>query len=292
MMDSFANMDWDQPIRRDDTSQHRNIPVASYDLVGKAFQLAMDNGNEYLMEFVSRELLQWGVQGEIMEACGYRCIRANRSVWMASFLNRRKDCVSVVLDLENSLVTMVVSETGAWPKRPRLLRHETLFGAIRQDGKPLPARRHSFTDDLAGKKIAWDYSDVVTITHIYHTAHSIRASLKNMRPLPPDATPEQRENCADRARRWGALFFEERARYIRIQDSLYLVAFIEENRNRINPDTGGGDLLLLVDTKRVRDVGRGFGIGPNGPEMKLVNCQGRFIDAHDEAEDTPSPYWI
>ncbi len=292
MKNQYANTDWDQPIRTESFGLHHNIPVASYDLVGDSFDLVMDDGNEYLLEIVSNEMLQWGLQGEIMEACRYLCIRANEWVWLVNFINSEENCLSVVLDLKNSLTTLVVSETGAYPKRPKLLRHEYLFGAIRLDGKPLAARRHCFTDDLVGKKIAWDYSNVLTITHIYHTANSIRSSLKNMRPLPPDATPEQIANCEDRARRWGALFFEERARYIKIMDELYLVTFVEGNRNRLNPNTGGGDLLLLVDTRRVRDAGRGFGVEANGPAMKLVNCQGRFIEAHDEMEDVPSPYWI
>ncbi len=292
MIAKVLNSDWNQPIRTEDFGLRHNIPVVSYDLVGDAFNLALDDGCEYLLDVVSSEMLQWGPQGEEMEAFRYLCIRANESVWLVNFINNHHNCVSIVLDLENSLTTMVVSETGAYPKRPKLLRHEYLFGAIRRDGEPLNAIRHCFTDDLVGKKIAWDYSDVLTITHIFHTANSIRSSLKNMRPLPPGASPEQIENCADRSRRWGALLFEERARYVKISDTLYLVTFVEDNRNRLNPATGGGDLLLLVDTKRVRDVGRGFGIEPNGPVMRLVNCQGRWIEEHDEMVDIPSPYWI
>lgn len=292
MIDKYANNEWDQPIQTENFGLHHNIPVKSRDLSGETFCLAMDDGNDYLLEIVSDEMLQWGVQGEVLETCSYLCIRANLSVWLVNFVNSQKACISVVIDLENYLTTLVISESGVFPKRPKLLRHEYLFGAIRVDGKPLESRRHCFTDDLVGKKIAWEYSNVLTITHIYQTANSIRSSLKNMRPLPPDATPEQVANCEDRAKRWGTLFFEERARYIKITKDLYLVTFVEGNRNRINPNTGGGDLLLLVDTKRVRDAGRGFGVEASGPAMKLVCCQGRYIEEHDEMEDVPSPYWV
>lgn len=292
MMEKYANRDWDQPIRTEDFGLHHNIPVVSHDLTGDSFELCMDDGNAYMLDVVSDDLIQWGIRGDAMEAYHYVSLRANESVWMVNFINGQENCVSVILDLENYLTTLLVSETGRYPKRPTLLHHEFLFGAIRRDGKPLETRRHCFTDDLVGKKIAWNYSNVLTITHIYHTANSIRSSLKNMRPLPSDATPEQVANCEDRAKRWGELFFEERARFIKITTDLYLVAFVEANRNRLNPKAGGGDLVLLVDTKRVRDAGRGYGVHENGPSIQLVNCEGRFIEEHDEMEDEPSPYWI
>ncbi len=54
--------------------------------------------------------------------------------------------------------------------------------------------------------------------------------------------------------------------------NMYLISFLEDNLNKYDPTRGGNNLIVLTN--------------------EVFNCQGRFIDEHDEMEDVPSPYWI
>ena len=92
---------------------------------------------------------------------------------------------------------------------------------------------------------------------------------------------------------WGSVFFEEPARFVKINENLIMVAFTEHNRNRVDRTQGRGDLIVLVDTDRVHDVGRTYGMQPDGTgKMGLITASGRFVDSDDPMDTDPSPYWI
>ncbi len=284
---------WDLPIETSKTGLMRNIPRKNDELAGRTFHLAMDDGDHYLLQMLDGELAGWGMVGGPVSTQQTLCMRANEFVWMVTFQSGAMESVTVVLDTLHSLATVLFATVGAHPGKPRLVDHRFSFGAIAQPGKPLPAKRHHLSADLVGKKIAWRYSPTVTITHIFHTPFSMRSSLHDMQPLPETASREQREECENRARRWGAVLFDEPCAYIKINDNLYLVAFIEINRYRVDPEQGGGDLLVLVDTDRVHDVGRVFGLGPDGkPRLNLLTAHGSFVTAPDPLDSAENPYWL
>ena len=284
---------WDRPLVTAKDGKRRNIPVLDYELAGETFYLVMDEGHEAVVSFPSGETLLYAEHGEALTPYPYKAQRANEFVWFVHFMRTDRTCFSLVIDRKNQLVTALEATVGYYPKRPTVVHHTYHFGAIKLPGEDLPVMRHGFTDELAGKRIAWRYSTEVVITHIYKTAYSIRSSLANMQPLSDEATPEQREEVANRAARWGATFFEEPARYVKINDGLYLMAFIEENRNRVNAPEGGGDMVLLIDTVRVHDVGRTYGAHPDGTgNMGLITAHGKFVDNDDPMLDADSPYWV
>jgi len=285
--------DWDLPIETEKEGRQRNIPPRNYKLVGKTFKLAMDLGDTYSLTILDETTVLWGELGGQPGLYDYLCMRANEFVWMVTFMSDAKTNTTVVLDTLNSLVTVVDASVGKNRHRPQVVMHDIQFGAIFVAGQELPELRHGRTDALVGRKIAWKYSPVVNITHIYQTPFSIRSSLNDMEPLPDTATPEQRKECEERTERWGRVFFEEPCTYVKINENLIMVAFREENRNRVDPTQGGGDLLVLVDTDRVHDVGRTYCMGPDGNgHMGLITASGRFVESEDPMQAADSAFWL
>jgi hypothetical protein len=266
------------------------------ELSGRIYHLVMDNGYEYVVSFLSDETLAWAKQGDFFVYQDYKCAGGNPQTYFVNFIITEDGvytCISLVIDLENSLVTMVKGNFGIYPARSRLTTHQVIFGAIKLPGEPLPVIRHSYTAELVGKKIAWQYSPAVKLTHIYISERYMRSSLKNMPPIDENTTAEQKAEIEDRAKRWGAIFFEETSYYIKISKHLYLVGMIEDFRNRINPETGGGDMLYLLNTVQMQDFIRSFSISPaQVPEIRMFTALGEFIDEPDEMESAPSPFRI
>ncbi len=284
---------WDLPMIPDDTPLQRNVAVRNYELAGRTFSLVLDSGERRTLTVEDRDHVLWALDNDPPVRAEYLCMRADEWVWMLTFNESFSVNVVVVIDTKNDLTTVLWTAGGLHPARPKLATHTFVFGAIEREGRPLPMKRHHFTADLAGKKIAWEYSTTVTITHIYHDANTIRSSLNEMRPLPDWATPEQVREAENRAERWGSIFFEEPCSYVKLGDHLYLMTFIETNRNRVDPNEGGGDLLAIIDTQTVHDVGRTFGVGPDGrANFGLLTAKGRFVDSDDPLNDAPSPYYI
>ena len=269
---------------------------SSPELAGRNFHLVMDDGSEYVAQFLTSEVLSWAGRGEAFVNQTYQCAKVAPKTYFVSFFHgggERPPCLSIVLDLKNSLATMVRATVGANPARPRLTSHQIIFGAIKRPGEPLPVLRHGYTADLVGKKIAWNYSPTVRITHIYLSEHYMRGSLKNMPPADESMTDEQKHEIADRARRWSELFFEEPCCAIKISEGLYLLCMIEDFRNRVNPQTGGGDLVYVVNTNLMQDFLRSINIRPGcPPELTIGTALGEFITDYDEMETAESPYRI
>ena len=123
---------------------------------GKSFRLAMDDGD--LLPALCRRrnrLLGQGRRGCERAAATCACARMSSFGWPPSWTARFQS-VTVVLDTLNQLTTVLFAEVGDHPNKPRLVTHRFSFGAIQQPGKPLPAKRHHFTADLVGRKIAWE----------------------------------------------------------------------------------------------------------------------------------------
>ena len=136
-------------------------------LAGRTFRLAMDDGEEYELRFVSADVVEWRRPGEPLRWEKYGCLRSDDQTWfVAAILSGTKlhTCVTLVLDEVQSLVTMAVSRIGFYPNRPRLAVVDYIFGAIRVQGQPLPMKRHGFTRELVDKKITWHYSSGLTGT--------------------------------------------------------------------------------------------------------------------------------
>lgn len=266
--------------RREPTKAHTGI-------AGTVYRLIMDDYNEYVVHFLTDETMMLAKKGEAFTTYACKCLHCDDGVWIANFMMDRT-CVMLILDDAQSLATAIFA--SPMPKKPRLVKHSFLFGAIAKFNEEIPFPRHGFTDELVGEKIAWHYSQYVSLTHVYVNESYIRSSLHGMKPLPPDAPAEVVREVEDRAKRWADIFFEEPAQYLRINPHLYVVCFVETTRNRIDPMMGGGDMVLVINTRRMRDYGRSFNCAHGAPTFGLLSVAGDWDDMPCDADTAESPF--
>lgn len=266
-----------------------------YDLAGQTFALAMDNGYEYAASFLSGEILMWAERGEPLRWDTYRCLKSDDTTYFVviePFGQPLRTCLTLILDLENSLVTMHKARQGGVPNRPRMAEVDIVFGAIRRPGQPLPVKRHSYTADLVGKKINWTYSSGFVNTHIYMSENYCRARAIT-RPIPPDAKPEDIAQMRANEEREKVWIYEEPIRCVKIKDNCYLCSFIEENMNKMDSRQSGNNLMILSNMKDGFDVGRTFRMeNDQRPDCGLFVAHGEFTDEDIELEHRPSPYRV
>ena len=266
-------------------------------LAGRTFRLAMDDGEEYELRFVSADVVEWRRPGEPLRWEKYGCLRSDDQTWfVAAILSGTKlhTCVTLVLDEVQSLVTMAISRIGFYPNRPRLAVVDYIFGAIRVQGQPLPMKRHGFTRELVDKKITWHYSSGFINTHIYPSERYCR-----IRPLQAgrDYRPKEEIEQEEREKREGLrpkeMLYEEPTRFIRIRDGMYLMSFVEDNMNRVDPTRGGNNLMVLTNMLHGFDCGRTFCLnGQMKLEHGLFKAYGEFIEEDIPVEHEPTPYRV
>ncbi len=277
------------PLPQESRERGRYLAVPDRGLAGKVFRFELDSHEEYVAHFISDSRLMFARRASEFETFSYSAFSCDEGVWMVIFM-RDDECITLVLDEAQSLVTYI--EAYLVPKRTQLVKHRIQFGAILRHNEQAPFKRHAFTDELVGQKITWHYSPYVNITHCFYTEHYMRNSLRSMKAVPEDAPQEARFDAEDRIRRWANIFFEEPAEYIRINPHLYLFCMREANRNRIDPLQGGGDMILAINTRRMRDYGRGFHRGKGAPDYDLVSVPGDWDDMDDPMDTAQSPYLV
>ena len=174
-------------LPEDGTDRRRYVALPDKGIAGKVYHLLMDDYNEYVAHFIADDRLLLAKQGEPFASYACQCLHCDDQVWFVSFL-RDKECVTLILDEAQSLVTAIYAFAAA--KKPLLAQHRILFGAIKPFNGEVPFRRHGYTDEMAGTKITWHYSPYVNITHCYVNESYMRNSLAEMKPLPADAPAE------------------------------------------------------------------------------------------------------
>ncbi len=268
----------------------------NYELAGRTFHLIMDDGYQYLAQFLTGEIMAWAVQGESLKWEKYNCLKADDTTYfVVSELYGRplRTCMTLVIDLENSLVTMQVAKQGGVPGRPRMVQADIIFGAISMPGQEIPMKRHSYTSDLVGKKITWTYSSGFVNAHIFVSEMYYRAWAFERPPISKDATPEQiaqKKAGEERESKW---LYEEPFRCVKIKDQMYLGSGIEENMNKLDNSIGGNNLVFLANMKDGYDVGRTFCLNSKQePESGLFSSHGVYCKEDIEVEHLPSPYRI
>lgn len=258
-------------------------------IAGKVFHIVMDSLDEFVVRFLTDDLLEMAEKGKVFEKHSCSCMECDEGVWFVTLM-KGEECLTLVLDTAGDLVTTV--STSLYPDRMQMVHHEIEFGAIARAGKETGLVRHSFTEDLVGKKVTWHYSPYVSITHCYMSECYMRSSLGKMKPLPADAPEEAVFDAMDRYRRWGSIFFEEPCQYIRINDHLFVVCTAETNRNRVDPLEGGGAMVYAFNTRRMQDYGRGFFTGQAETYPNLFSVYGEWDDDEDPMDTAESPYNI
>ena len=269
---------------REHLSTEKYLYPTDYSLAGKSFVLAMDDGEEYTIRFMTGEALMWAKQGDPFRWEKYACLEADESTYfVVSYLSSQaiRTCIALVLDTEQSLVTACYSRQGYYPKRPRLVKTDFLFGAIRKDGQPLPLKRHCFTSDLNGEQVTWKYSTGFLNTHLY-----IDSNYYRIRPLQQAVGQVAAANAQDP-------LFEEPSTYIKIKDKMYLTSFIEDNLNKHDPLRGGNNLIILNNAKMMFDVGRTFCMNnEQKPDGGVFIAYGEETKEYVELAHVKSPYRV
>lgn len=266
-------------------SMAKYVTQFDFDLAGQTFNLVMDDGHEYVANFVSGEIVLWAERGEPFRWEKYDCLKSDETTFfvrMELFGVTPRTCRVLVLDLEHQLVTMHVARQGGIPSRPRMVETTIIFGALRVAGQPLPFIRHGYTADLVGKKITWHYASGFINTHIYQSESYYR-----IRPLNQPA-PAAGEAVAP-----VRLLYEEPSRFVKIKDGIYLCSFIEENMNKQDNLIGGNNLLLLMNLSEGFDVGRTFCLNAaQQPESGMFSSFCETTDEDIDLEHLPSPYRV
>ena len=263
-------------------SQYR--PPFVYELAGKSFYLIMDDGTEGLLSFMTGETLIWSPKSGTPSMERYDCLKADEDIYMVNLevtdaIPRRG--VTLVLDLPQDLVTVVIAEQGFNKRFPDLVSNNIVFGAIKEDGKDLPFKRHGYTSELVGKRIAWRYTSggFPVIQHVYFDANYIRL------PFP---TENDNSEFAIAMREHP---YDERCQYIKISKNIYLCSFLESNMTFRG--VTGNNMLILMNAARLHDVGRSFGLNKNGgPENYCFAAVGKWGEPDGITEESPSKYRV
>jgi Molybdenum cofactor biosynthesis protein F. len=252
-------------------SQYR--PPLCFELAGRTLDMVFDDGNEYYVDFLDGQTLSYRINRVDCLMERYECLKADDSVYLVHCEKKGRkprEAMTFVIDLESGLVTGDFATQGAVPSKPRLVQRKTVFGAIRRPGMELPAERHSFSEELVGKKIEWVYSPKFKIIHIYQTKDVIRVGFSKDMPM-PEPDPDRFPNGP----------FEEPAIHVKINDRIHIFSWVEENSN-------GTRGFLVMNVQRLIDVGCFFGVNPWGePESYMVAAYGKWVTEELPEEKRP-----
>lgn len=254
----------------------RYCPPLNFELAGKQFRLVLDREGDYFVNFLTGTTLEWSkyTDGAIRRE-RYECLKIDDLTYFVKFeltdYSPRTN-ISLILDMEQRLLTFVRTYTGFNERYPYLVESDFDFGAINIPGYPLPLKRHGYTTDLVGKRVNWTYGPDMSIVHVYYNPHYIRATfLPGTRMALRPITPEERE---ERER----FPYDEPTTYIKVKEGIYIVSVIEQNRSK-RGDTGN-TLLFLMDLVHVHDVGMSFGHTP--PSSGAIKPENYFFAAYGD----------
>jgi hypothetical protein len=275
-----------------DFEQYR--PYLNYELAGKSIQLVYDDGQSYFLNFVDQETVLIGTYGAAPRIEHWDAYKGDEITYLVhiEFKNEKPRRASTfILDMENGLTTRIDTKNGFEPEYPRWSVNSPAFGAIKIPGKALSAARHGFTKDLVGVKIQWNYFDAGGLIHIYkektvrlgfdpaYLAVVRENARREGRPEMPEPKPDDPP----------LMLFDEPSYYIKIKDDMYLLCYSEANSTHVDPKIGGGDGVLMINTKKIMDGGRFFGLRDDGsPLNQMIGAYGKFFYEKLKEEDWPS----
>ncbi len=255
-------------------------PPLCCELAGRSFKLVMEDGYDYAVKFIDGKKLVFGREGD-EGTYDYECLKSEALTYFVNFeIPGRfpRVGISIVLDTEQSLATMVTSNLGQDPTYPRMTAVEFTFGAIEKPDGTVPKIRHGYTDELVGRAVNWCYG-TFDVVHIYVTERLYRVGF----------SPRRIESMRRRAEAEGRTFtpnanpmgaYEDYAHYIKIKDDLYLVDLQETHLCRSRGH--GNSLLFLMNFKDMHDVGRSFGTNDDGEDENYTF--GAFGADYDASE--------
>ena len=241
------------PKKYEGMSQYR--PPLNYELVGKVFDLVMDDGYDCVLEFKDRKVLKYGQKDGELKEYAYDCLKADDDTYFVNFevtgANPQAG-ITLILDMEQSLVTRNYCTVGQNPKLPKLPETHFTFGAIRKEDGTVPRIRHGYTEDLTGHSIAWNYGNL-EVVHVYVSSHYYRLTQRKEKlEALKERNPELYAHLNNPEK-----VYEEPCDYIKIKDGIYAFSMTEAMANRDRDE--GNNLFFLMNLNRMYDVGRSFG---------------------------------
>jgi hypothetical protein len=271
------------------------IPAKCGDLAGTSLSIHLDDFGQMTLSFLDRYTLTWAFDKTCARTESYDCVKNDDTTYLIAFsLSDRTPSTMIMIfwDRVTTLVTALITTLGAIQEKPKLTHTNVYFGAQKVGGRPLETRRHSFSNELIGKRILWQYTPNDRVMHIYKSEDCFR--LWYVEPkLADTATEEERIGFKRFDERKKAYpIYEEPVRYVRINDDLYLYYTIESNMNKALPKQGGSLLAVTLNTKRERYVGCLYGgDADDKPVRAIIGAIGCFIDEPDEVERFPAPFY-
>lgn len=275
-------------------STDKYLSELNHELAGRSFRVLMDDGEERLYSFVTGSAVLLGLKAKPMKWYEYKCLKADDQTYMAAIEladEPVRTCSTLILDLENNLVTEVLTKVGSIPSMPRRAVTSYQFGAIAADDRPLTRKRHGYTDELVGLKVNWYYSTGFVNTHLYYHPMYYRCQAYY---IPDSVSGMVAEDLKTGGKKEIPEFFtDEEARYIRIKNGMYLISFMEDNINRRDPLSGGSNLLILYNMKEGFNVGRAYNLDHDQkPVFGMFRAYADITDTVTGLEDLPSPYRV
>ncbi len=262
-------------------------PPLVFELTGRQFTLVFDDGYDRILTFKDRKTLSFGTAGEEKDYA-YECLKISDRCYFVNFEDptlRPRSGYTLVLDLVQDLVTMVIAHVNLHPKLPGLPSDEYVFGAILRPDGSVSNLRHGYTTDLVAKSVDWNYG-YFDIAHVYATEHYYRVSfsarglLRAVRGRPELAKPNPEERKPTKQD-----VYEDYCTVIRIRDRIYLVGLLETVKARRSGH--GNSILVLMDLDEMHDVGRSFGSNDEGGTGN--NTLGAFGVMHDASAVLAKP---
>ena len=261
-------------------------PPLVFELSGREFDLVFDDGIDRRLVFRDRRTLSFGAAGEEKDYA-YECLKAADRCYFVNFEDpslRPRLGITLVLDLQQDLVTMALAHLYTNPQIPGMPSDDYVFGAIRREDGSMSKLRHGYTADLVGTSVSWNYGRF-DIAHVYATEHYYRVSF-SARGLARAyrGRPELRRGMGGRTPSPQDVY-EDYLTPIKIRDRLYLVGLLETVKAR--QQGHGNSILVLMNLDEMHDVGRSFGSNNEGGNGN--NTFGAFGVIHDASSVLAKP---
>ena len=272
-------------------------PPFCYELAGRTFVCAMDDGLDYTLRFIDKDTVEWNFENTEPKKDKYQCLKGDDTTYLVSYElegTAQRTNHTFVIDLENQLVTRIIARIGDNPKYPYITNSFFEFGAIRQEDGSIAFKRHSYTDEMVGTVMQWCYGQKMTTVHVYYCTNFYRITYPRNRV--------QNEKDRERNDEMTAMVnslpsSDEPATYIKIKNNMYLLNITEKNMEKL---IGGkvpfrsNAMCFLQNYDHMYQVGRSFGTStyPTGdvPTNIMFGAVGQFTEVEQEFIDFPNPF--
>lgn len=265
-------------------------PPLCFELTGQRYELVMDDGFDFILNFVDEKTVEWNSDGDAVRTAPYKCLKADDTTYLVSY--ELQDVTprvnhTFVIDTENMLVTRVIARIGENPKFPYLVNTYFEFGAIRLPGRDLTFKRHGYTSDMIGNAVQWTYGSELVTVHIYYCADFYRIT----------SPGSQQDDWAFKELMSALPSTDEPAAYIKIKDGMYLFSLTEQNAEKLLQGRfqfRSNTLCFLQNYKRLYQVGRAFGTSttPKGDINTniMIGAYGKFAEVDPSFFTDPNPF--